>query len=658
VTLRTRLTVAFVLVVLVPLLLGAFVVTRLVPGAVESRQLAGMADTAQAASQVLVDRCQQARTAAYAAGRASSGLGPKQTSAALAPIVTGGLADGVRVLDGSGRLVAEAGSLPRALVDCQSASPVTEPFITGLFTLETATGAGAGTAAAVVRVDARFASLLRDATRQDVVALLAGDVVVAATGDVPAELLDLARLSEGEGVVSDGWAAVHRRPTAGQPFGLLVLEPVVAGPGVLPVALVVLVGAVGLAAVIALLLARATTRPLEELGEAAARIAAGDLSTTIEVRSRDEVGTLAAAFNGMTEDLRTYVGALEDSRDELQANLARLGDTLSSTHDLDRILTVVLETAMASTRARAGMVLLLSPDRTELVMRVGRGLEDRGVPDDLRLPADAGVSGRVATSGEAVHGRVGPGRGDLQLGHTEPHATSVISVPLKSSGRVIGVLDLYDRVDAADFDEGDLATIRTFASQATVAVDNVLLHQEAQRLSITDGLTGLWNFRYFTMTVSKEIERSARFGRPLALLMLDLDHFKAVNDTYGHQRGDAVLVEVAGRVKGQVRDVDTVARYGGEEIVVVLPETDQDGARQAAERICDAVRRRPFGDQGADPVDVTVSIGVAVFPAHGSSSSVLLRRADEALYDAKASGRDCWRMAGPRVVSLPEADAR
>jgi diguanylate cyclase (GGDEF)-like protein len=158
-------------------------------------------------------------------------------------------------------------------------------------------------------------------------------------------------------------------------------------------------------------------------------------------------------------------------------------------------------------------------------------------------------------------------------------------------------------------------------------------------------LTGLWNYRYFTMTIGKEIERSARFGRPLALLMLDLDRFKLVNDTYGHQRGDGVLIELAARVRAQVRDVDTVARYGGEEVVVILPETDEAGAVQAAERICDAVRRRPFGEAGQVGVDVTVSIGAAVFPAHGGSSTTLLRRADEALYEAKDAGRDTWRLA-------------
>jgi diguanylate cyclase (GGDEF)-like protein len=307
---------------------------------------------------------------------------------------------------------------------------------------------------------------------------------------------------------------------------------------------------------------------------------------------------------------------------------------------------------MASTRAQAGMVLMFGPTRHELVLEVARGVDERGVPADLRLPVGEGVTGRVAKTGDVVMGRLGAG--DLRPAPGEPSSGSVIAVPLKSSGTVIGVLDLFDRLDAELFDDRDLATIRTFASQATVAIDNVLLHDEAQRLSITDGLTGLWNYRYFTMTVGKEIERSARFGRPLALLMLDIDLFKSVNDTYGHQRGDAVLVELAGRIRGQVRDVDTVARYGGEEIVVILPETDEAGAAQAAERICDAVRRRPFGEPGQAEVDVTVSIGAAVFPTHGGSSTTLLRRADEALYQAKDAGRDTWRLASaPAAETTP-----
>ena len=132
--------------------------------------------------------------------------------------------------------------------------------------------------------------------------------------------------------------------------------------------------------------------------------------------------------------------------------------------------------------------------------------------------------------------------------------------------------------------------------------------------------------------------------------MLDLDRFKDVNDTYGHQRGDEVLAEVAGRVLRKVRDVDTVSRYGGEEFVIILPETDEAGATKLADRICQAMRRKSFVSEGYPPLHLTLSIGVAVFPQHGASPGVLLRHADRALYNAKDGGRDTWRLASSGAV--------
>jgi diguanylate cyclase (GGDEF)-like protein len=305
-----------------------------------------------------------------------------------------------------------------------------------------------------------------------------------------------------------------------------------------------------------------------------------------------------------------------------------------------------------------------SAGRGDLFVKVARGLDDA---DDLdagaRLRIGDGALGMVAATGEAVRGRVDRAGKLIPDGAAAADSRAFIAVPLKRSGRVLGVLGLYDRIDtgrAADasadgfgggFADGDLETIRSFASQATVAIDNVLLHQEAQRLSITDGLTGLWNYRYFSMNFAKEIERAARFGRPLALLLVDLDRFKAVNDVHGHQRGDSVLIELATRVSAEIREVDTFARYGGEEFVLVLPETDAAGARRAAERLCEAVRHRPFAHEGEEPLAITVSVGVAVFPEHGTAAADLIRSADTALYAAKEAGRDGWRMAGGLEVA-------
>ncbi|MCW2615392.1 MAG: diguanylate cyclase with sensor [Frankiales bacterium] len=648
-TLRSRLTAAFMLVVLVPLLVVVGLVTTALPAAVADRQEQGLASSARLAAAVVGQLCVRARATAEAAGRATAD--PATLQAAIDALVDNDLADGVLVTGLDGRTLAVTGSAPpRTTTDDCVAGQVLRSAggaqIGAAVRLSRPTG-DVGWVVAAIDVDDALASRLREyANDGSEVVLLAGGQAVASSTDVPDHLVSEALRTPAP--VRDGSRLAVLSPSRpGQPVAVLLVQPAEDGIRVLPYALALVVGAAALAAGIALLLARATTRPLEELGDAAARVAGGDLSTSIDVRSRDEVGRLAAAFNAMTSDLRTYVGALQHSRDELQAGVARLGETLAGTHDLDRILSVVLDAAMASTRAQAGGVLLLSGDRSGLELAVGQGLAERGVDGALRLPLGAGVVGTVARTGEAVAGRIGTGPGELRPSAGEPTGRTLVAVPLTSSTTVIGVLLLLDRADGGDFDDRDLATLRTFTSQATVAVDNVLLHEEARRLSITDGLTGLWNYRYFQMTVGKEIERASRFGRPLALLMLDLDHFKAVNDVHGHQRGDAVLVELAGRVRSEVRDVDTLARYGGEELVAVLPETDQEGAVLVAERICAAVRSRPFGGPDDVPLHITLSIGVAVFPEHGRLATELLRSADEALYVTKRGGRDAWRLAPP-----------
>jgi diguanylate cyclase (GGDEF)-like protein len=638
VTLRWRLTLSFVLVVLVPLVLGAAIVSRALPREVQATQRDGAATSSRLVAEVLRGYCDRATATAEAAGLAATSGQPAAARAALRSMVARGLADGLAVTDPAGRVVARAGTVTGAPRDCRSDARPTDR-LSAVVPLTTADGRPAGQAVATFLVSASVLDGIQAAGDAEVALVDHDGNVVVATRDLPASVVRAAFTRSPQ----HGWVTGYTPRTSAQPFGVVVVVRAAHGPGVVLDATLVVLLAVLLAVVIAVLSARATTRPLEELGDAAARIADGDLSTEITVTSGDEVGRLAAAFNRMTDELRSYVGQLEASRDELQAGLARLGDTLSSTHDLDRILHVVLESAVAATRATSGVVLLLTPARDELVLAASQGLDD--VPLDLRVQVGEGISGRVAQSGEGHVGSVAATGAPGSAGGSaaaEPPGAAVIAVPLKSSGSVIGVLDLFG---AEPFDDADLATIRTFATQATVAIDNVLLHEEAQRLSITDGLTGLWNYRYFTMTVAKEIERAARFARPLALLLLDLDHFKAVNDSFGHQRGDAVLVELAARIRNEVRDVDTVARYGGEEIVIVLPETDAEGVAQLAERICAAVRRKPFGDAALPPVHLTVSAGGAVFPAHGLTASALLAASDRALYAAKHAGRDTWRVA-------------
>jgi diguanylate cyclase (GGDEF)-like protein len=428
---------------------------------------------------------------------------------------------------------------------------------------------------------------------------------------------------------------------------------------------IVLLGLVVVCLVATLLgsvLARLVSRPLGELAAQARAIARGDFASPPSgarsgdevgdlglppsiLRSRGELGELARAFERMRVELGEYLSALRSSRDELARSMNRLGETLSSTHDLPKLLAVVLEAAVQARRARAGSLLLLTPDRTALVREASFGLHQREPAE--RIPVGQGVAGTVAATGRAMILASPAGNGG-----PEPAATSQVSVPLLAQGRVLGVLSLYDREDGEPFTLGDAEGLTAFAVQAAVAIENVQLHAEAERLSVTDPLTGAWNYRYFKRRFEQEIERSRRFGRVLALLMLDIDHFKSVNDRFGHQRGDEVLVELARRVTGSVRDIDTFARYGGEEFVLILPETNLEGGLAVAEMLRLATRRTPFGGEDSEGVPLTVSIGVACFPEHATSPEELLRAADEALYEAKLQGRDRVVTAGPRLLPL------
>jgi diguanylate cyclase (GGDEF)-like protein len=431
------------------------------------------------------------------------------------------------------------------------------------------------------------------------------------------------------------------------PLAVSVARP--AEPGLLPVLLAVVLLAAVAAVGVAWWLARGTTRPLAELAAAADRVADGDLSARVPVRTRDEVGRLGATFNRMTREMQSYVAALTASRDQLRGQLGLLGDTLSSTHDLQRILDVILQTARAATGAESGIVLLLDDDGGELV---GPG---------IRIPVGVGLLGSVARTGVARRGRVD--RDGPALAPGEPPCRTYMAVPFSVPDSVKGVLALYDRVGDDEFDDPDLVTLRTFAGQAAIAVENVRVHEEAQRLSHTDALTSLYNYRTLKDSLRREVERASRFGHRLCVLALDLDRFKDVNDSYGHAAGDVVLVEFARRVRSVIREVDLAFRRGGEEFVVLLPETDALGGTIVAERLNAAVRDAPIGVPPKLPaargetttrgIPVTVSIGIAVYPEHGATGAAVLEVADDALYGAKAAGRDTYRLAEPAKSPAP-----
>ncbi|HVE76865.1 MAG TPA: diguanylate cyclase [Actinomycetota bacterium] len=397
--------------------------------------------------------------------------------------------------------------------------------------------------------------------------------------------------------------------------------------------IVLLVAAVVLAVVLGFLLAGVLSRPLREVAEGANAISAGRYDHMIRVRGRDEIGQVAASFNAMTARLSAHITQLEDSKEELKEAFTRFGEILRSTHDRDRMLEMVLDNSMATLGATRGALMLTSGRHLEVSMV--RNIEG----GDFDLDVAKGVAGYVAEAGESLRF---PMEDDPEFTNSaNPDYRTVISVPLYSYEKVIGVLNLYDKEKEEMFTAEDLSTMSSLADHAGVAIENVLLHEEAQRLAVVDPLVGVWNRRYFVRALEQEIDRSKRSGRPFCLLVFDIDDFKSFNDTYGHQTGDSVLIELAARVQNVIRNVDVFARYGGEEFVLLLIETDLAGGLKTGEKVRSTIADGPFRVSTVEqPLPVTVSIGVAVFDEHGAESKMLIDAADIAMYAAKAEGKN------------------
>jgi diguanylate cyclase (GGDEF)-like protein len=221
-------------------------------------------------------------------------------------------------------------------------------------------------------------------------------------------------------------------------------------------------------------------------------------------------------------------------------------------------------------------------------------------------------------------------------------------VPLHRAGQVLGALVIEG--DAPhDVRADDRRTLRNLADFAASTLSGLLELEISKVKATTDELTGLANRRGFEEHLAQRLSEVDRFGGSVALIVADVDHFKRVNDTHGHEVGDAVLRSIAGTLRDRVRDVDLCARYGGEEFVMLLPHTDAGGAMETAERLRRAVETRPVRMSGL-AVPVTLSFGVASYPGSASSRESVFAAADRALYRAKADGRNCVRSASPRDI--------
>ena len=215
-----------------------------------------------------------------------------------------------------------------------------------------------------------------------------------------------------------------------------------------------------------------------------------------------------------------------------------------------------------------------------------------------------------------------------------------LDIPLVSRGKVMGIMRVITEKGTQP-SERERHLLMIFANSAAVAIDNSLLHKKTEELTITDALTELFNYRHFRNKLADELRRADRYRQRFSLLMMDLDHFKKINDEFGHQTGNIVLREVSGIIRQCVRDVDFVARYGGEEFVVILPQTGDHDALTIAERIRSTIEKAYFSNaQGSRDLKITISIGCASYPDGVHTLEQLLDKADKALYKAKSEGRN------------------
>ncbi|MDP2980772.1 MAG: sensor domain-containing diguanylate cyclase [Candidatus Omnitrophota bacterium] len=209
-----------------------------------------------------------------------------------------------------------------------------------------------------------------------------------------------------------------------------------------------------------------------------------------------------------------------------------------------------------------------------------------------------------------------------------------VTVPLKAKNKAIGVLLADNRFNKKPITTDAVRVLTMFANQAGLAIENSRLYEQTVVLSNSDSLTSLWNHGYFQYLLGEEIKRSSFAKSRFTLLMIDIDNFKAFNDTYGHQAGDSILREISGKFRDISRKIDIIARYGGEEFGIILPMTKKEEALVLAERIRKAVEISP------GLKNITISMGVASFPEDGDTKETLIAKADKALYEAKRSGKN------------------
>jgi len=314
---------------------------------------------------------------------------------------------------------------------------------------------------------------------------------------------------------------------------------------------------------------------------------------------------------------------------------------LTSSLDLDSILQTIMEKMAEFFRPDTWSLLMVDQEKNELYFAIAVGTAAEALKN-VRLKVGEGIAGWVAKHGERliVPDVYSDPRFSKRIDEmTKCETRSIICIPLRSKLRVLGVIQLVN-VDMRNFGDQESFFLQSLCDYAAIAIENARAFEKIQELTITDDCTGLYNARHLHRTLETEVYRSSRFNYEFTVLFIDLDHFKQVNDTHGHLIGSKLLAEIGYLIKAQLRLIDYAFRYGGDEFVVLLPQTGKDAALFVARRLRDMLRTNTFCQEEGLNLNVRASIGVATYPHDAKTPQDIIRQADEMMYLVKNTSRD------------------
>ncbi|MEW6093868.1 MAG: sensor domain-containing diguanylate cyclase [Chloroflexota bacterium] len=362
------------------------------------------------------------------------------------------------------------------------------------------------------------------------------------------------------------------------------------------------------------------------------------MTTSTTDTSRDE--NLMMRLADAMADSSSLLILIQQQAAELDA-LKRITFNLTTSLDLQAVLNGVVEEAMRLVKDADDAHIFLYQDQK---ISFGASLQADGKKNEVYAePRPEGLTYHVARTGEML---VIEDMREHPLYQTAPDtwSGSIIGIPLKIGGRVIGVMNLA-RTRTGEFTQPEIRLLALLADQAAIAIINARLHAAVSHQARSDVLTGLPNRRALDERLDDEIKRSARSGRVFCVIMMDLDGFKQVNDTYGHDVGDDVLRQIARSLQENLRTSDFLARYGGDELTLVLSETDLNQAEVVVEKINRNLDNLVLQLPEGKTTSLGISGGIAIYPKHAQNAPGLLRAADEALYHAKRSGGGSFQAA-------------